>query len=84
MPTIKRSPLPSLEEAQHEVQTKPFVTAPVISVLMGISLGMVYSAIGEGSIPSVRVGSKHRIPTGPYREAMALKLPMAAPEQVAA
>ena len=84
MATIKRSPLPSLEDAQHEVETRPFTTAPVVAVVYGISLGMAYAALAEGSIASVRVGSKHRIPTAQIREAMAARASVPPDHMVAA
>lgn len=68
---VRRSPRPSMEEAVRRIETEPFTTALELSVLLKMSLPMTYAAIKDGSIPSIRVGSKLRIPCAPYRKLMA-------------
>ena len=81
----KRSPPPSMEDAVRVIETQPFTTPSVISVLLKMSMPMTYAAIADGSIPSTRVGSKLRIPCAPYRDLMSTKLLSMAPvERVAA
>lgn len=69
--TIKRSPLPSMQDALREIETEPFVTPHVIAVVLRTSLGLAYEGVKNGTIPSTRVGSKIRIPTAPYRKMLA-------------
>ena len=59
---------PSAEEAERRVRSEPFVPVPCIAKLLGVSPELGYAAVKDGTIPSVRIGSKIRVPTKGYRE----------------
>lgn len=59
---------PSAEEAERRVRNEAFVPVPCIAKLLGVSAELGYAAVKDGTIPSVRIGSKIRVPTKSYRE----------------
>lgn len=57
----------SMAEAVEIVRTQPLMEADAAQVFLKTSRNMLYRALREGSIAGIRVGSKWRIPTAPYR-----------------
>ena len=65
---VIKPPNPSKEQAFRLIRTEMFVPVPVIAVALGVSRNLAYEGVKDGSIPSVRIASKIRVPTAPYRE----------------
>ena len=59
---------PGSAEAERLLRTEAFVAVPVLARVLKMSPNLVYRGIKDGSVPSVKVGSKVRIPTKGYRE----------------
>ena len=78
--TVIRPYRPDTAEAEHRLRTEPFVTVPVLAKVLKMSPDLVYRGVKDGSVKSVKVGSKVRIPSADYRA----MLPPAAPQNEAA
>ena len=60
--------IPEREQARARIERDLFVSAPDVAAVIGLSMGLVYAGLRDGTIPSVRLGQRYRIPSAWVRQ----------------
>jgi hypothetical protein len=70
----KTESLPTVEEAMHDIRTKPVVSLwPTVGVALELSRGGAFQAAHRGDFETLRFGKLIKVPTAPLRKKLGIE-----------